>query len=387
MESFTRDVQPQRVVFGVGAFACLPDEVARLGVRRILLIAGRSAKPLGDAAAERLGDRIVARCEEVRQHVPELLAGAAGAAARTHRADAIVTIGGGSATGLGKAVALTTGLPIIAVPTTYAGSELTEIYGITGEQKRTGRDSRVLPKVVLYDPALTVGLSPHATGSSGFNALAHCVEALYSPRVDPVVTLHAEEGIRVLADALPAAVGDPSDLAARSRALYGAYLAGTALAGGVTALHHKLCHVLGGSFGLVHGEVNAVLLPYVVAYNQPAAAAAMDCVSRALGQPDAAQGLRALAVALALPTSLAEIGMPADGLDNAAEQALAAVGANNPRAVDVQSIRLLLGDAYAGRQPHHHDQPTHPEGERHEYLEPYELRGQGNHPPGGAAGG
>jgi maleylacetate reductase len=352
MESFTLEGRTQRVVFSLGALDAVAGEIDRLGAHKVLLIAGGSAKPLGDEIAVRLGDRVAATLAEVRQHVPEQLALAARETARAYGIDAILTVGGGSATGLGKAVALTTGAPIVAVPTTYAGSELTDVYGITGEHKQTGRDARVLPKTVLYDPSLTVELAARATGTTGFNALAHAVEAMYAPQTNPVVRLHALEGIAVLAAALPECVQHPDDLDARGRAQYGAYLAGTAFAVAGTALHHKLCHVLGGSFGLVHGEVNAVLLPYVVAYNQPAVPEAMERVARALAEPsDAAGALRALAHTLQLPTNLAEIGMPAHGLETAAERAVAAVGSSNPRAVVVSDMRRLLEAAYAGREP------------------------------------
>jgi maleylacetate reductase len=349
--SFALEALPQRIVFGVGAVAGVPDEVDRLGLHRVMLIAGGSAKPAGDDVAERLGVRVAGRWSEVRQHVPEALAAHARAAAAEAGADGVLTVGGGSATGLGKAVTVHTGLPLVAVPTTYAGSEATPFWGITGERKRTGRDPRVLPRTVVYDPALTTGLPARATGTTGFNALAHCVEALYAPRANPVTALLAEAGLRRLARALPAAVAAPDDLAARSDALLGAYLAGAALGTAGTALHHTICHVLGGSFGLVHGEANAVLLPHVVALNGAAAPDMARAVAGALGAEEPAAGLRALAERLGLPTSLAAIGMPRDGLDAAAEQAVAAVGDRNPRPVDVPTVRRMLDDAYAGRPP------------------------------------
>jgi maleylacetate reductase len=354
MNAFTYNALPGRVVFGRGTIHRVGDEVAALGAERAMVIIDPSAKRPGELVVEELGRRCVAVFGEVAQHVPEDLAARARAAAQAANADAVVTVGGGSATGLGKAVVLEGGQPLLAVPTTYAGSEMTPIYGITGEHKVTGRDLRALPRVVLYDPDLTVELPPQVAGPSGFNALAHCVEALYAPGTNPIISLMAEAGIRALAASLPQVVNSPDDLEARSEALYGAYLAGAALAVSGTALHHKLGHILGGSFGLVHGDVNAVLLPHVVAYNSEAIPDVMERVAVALGAPEpteAAGALFDLATKIGAPTSLATIGMPRDGLDWAAERAVEETGSTNPRPVDVVSLRALLDDAYSGRRP------------------------------------
>lgn len=358
MTPFVHEVHAARVVFGAGAMARVAGEVERLGRRHALVVATGSAKEVGQQLAADLGDRCAGMLTEVRQHVPEELAGVARSAARTALADAVVAVGGGSAIGLAKAVAVdgpVDAVPVVAVPTTYSGSECTPIYGITGTHKRTGRDPRAQPRVVVYDPELTLGLPPDLTAASGFNALAHCVEALYAPGTNPVVALLAEEGVRVLARALPAAVADPGDLAARSRALYGAHLAGTALASADMALHHKLCHVLGGTFGLAHAATNVVVLPHVAAYNGPAAPAALAAVSAALGGPaepgEAGGRLHDLARRLGAPTSLAALGMPAARLDEAADLVLAAVGDANPRPVDRAGARELLAAAHEGRRP------------------------------------
>ena len=203
-----------------------------------------------------------------------------------------MTVGGGSTTGFGKVVALEPGLPLIAIPTTYAGSEMTPIYGITSDgQKRTANDIRVLPRTVLYDPALTTSLPAFVTGPSGLNAMAHCIEALYAKDANPITSLMSVEGIGALARGIPASVERPTDLDARSEALYGAYLAGAALGVVGMAVHHRICHVLGGTFGLAHGDVNAVVLPYAVRYNQPAAPDAMIRVAAALGVSDPATGI------------------------------------------------------------------------------------------------
>jgi maleylacetate reductase len=295
----------------------------------------------------------------VRQHVPEPLALAAQQAAAVHGIDAIVTVGGGSAVGLGKVVAVTTGAPIVAVPTTYAGSELTDVWGMTtGGAKKTATDIAALPRVVLYDPVAASGLPPRATAATGFNALAHAVEGCYGPNATPLTRLYASEGVRVLAGSLPRCAADPGDLDARGDAFFGAYLAGVAFSATGSALHHKLCHVLGGTDGLVHGECNAVLLPYVLAYNSSAVpglgASVASAISAGTGvdEPDAAIALRRLARELALPTSLAELGLAEDRLAGAAEEAAVAVGTLNPRPVTPGDIHQLLADAYAGREPH-----------------------------------
>jgi maleylacetate reductase len=357
---FTHDSLPNRIVFGVGAVDQVADEVARLGMARALLIGSPSSGGVADAIAARLGSRLAGRFDDVRQHVPEELATAARARAGDVGADGVVAVGGGSATGLGKAVVVDSGMPLLAIPTTYAGSEVTPIFGITGEHKQTGRDLRALPRVVVYDPALTTGLSPRVTATTGFNALAHCVEALYAPGANPVLGLHALEGIRSLGRGLPRAVADPDDLDARTTTLYGAYLAGVALAGAGTALHHKLCHVLGGTFGLVHGECNSAVLAHVVAYNCDRAPDALAEVASALSDAgvsrgstagDAAAALYDLAGRLGAPTSLRAIGMPEQGLDRAAELAVAETGTTNPRVPDVASLRALLQRAFDGDAP------------------------------------
>jgi maleylacetate reductase len=346
--AFVHDALPGRVVFGVGSVDRVADEVAGLGVERALVIAAGSSKPAGDRLADRLGDRYGGSFADVRQHVPEDLAAAAREAASATRVDGLVAVGGGSTIGLAKAVAVALDIPVVAVPTTYSGSEMTPIYGITGEHKVTRRDLRALPRVVVYDPALTSDLPPAVTGASGFNALAHGVEAFYAPGADPIAALYAEAAIRALAEGLPGAVDDPSDLAARSLTLYGAHLAGRALAVAGTALHHKLCHVLGGTFGLDHGQANAVVLPHaarLMAVREPEALAR---VAVALGGPPEATAAAALLADLAdrlgTPTRLADLGMPADGLDEAASLAAAAMDG----AIDPAEIRELLEAAFQG---------------------------------------
>jgi maleylacetate reductase len=339
---------PGRVVFGVGALDRLGEELARLGAERVLLVA---SKRVADDLAERLGDRHAATFSEIVQHVPVEVAERARHLAGKVDADSLVTVGGGSAVGLAKAVALELAIPILAVPTTYAGSELTTIYGLSQDgRKRTGRDPLVLPKVVLYDPALTVPLPPQVTGASGMNALAHGVEAFYGPGANPVSDALAEAGIQALAEGLPAAVERPEDLEGRTAALRGAWLAGAALAVAGTGIHHQLCHVLGGAFGLDHGGMNAVLLPHTVRFVTPAVPAAAARVAAALGAADAASGCSDLARRLGTPTTLAALGLAVAHLDRAAGLCAAQV-TGRPRPAGTEELRALLGAAHAGLPP------------------------------------
>ena len=339
-----------RVVFGTGSLQRLPDELDRLGSKRTLLLAG-SRKPFIDDLVQRLGTRIACLFLGSAMHVPIEIAQKAREQARQCRADALIALGGGSAIGLAKAIAVETGLPIVAVPTTYAGSEMTPIWGITAEGvKKTARDHKVLPKVVLYDPALTMSMPENLFGPSGMNAIAHCVEALYAEHANPITSLMAEEGIRCLAEGMRAIVRDPRNPDHRSQAQYGACLGGMVLGTVGMALHHKLAHVLGGSFNLPHAAVHAVLLPQVAQFNATAAADAMIRVARALGATRTPQALYDLAVTLKTPIALKDIGMREPDLDHAAELATRSVSFN-PRPFSRAEIRLLLQAAYDGRRP------------------------------------
>jgi alcohol dehydrogenase class IV len=351
MRPFTYDALAGRVVFGEGAFDKVPDELDRLGATRVLLIADRSGHAWADRLSARVGGRIVGEIRDVRPHVPVADAEAARRLAADSGADSIVTIGGGSATGLGKAVVLEHHLPILAVPTTYAGSEMTPIWGLTsGARKETGRDPAVQPKTVVYDPVLTVSLPPGISGPSGMNAVAHCVEALYAAGANPITTLMAEEGIRVLARGLPQVVARPDDLAARGAVLVGAYLAGSSFAAAGSGIHHKICHVLGGAYDLPHAEMHTVILPHAVAFVAPHVPAAMVRAAAALGDPDVAGAIYDLGRAIGAPADLATIGMPVDRLDEAAGLIVEATrGSSMP--VTSEAMRALLGDAYAGRRP------------------------------------
>jgi maleylacetate reductase len=349
MLSFAYQPQGSRVVFGVGALDRLPEEVERLGVGRALVLSTPEQRATAEDVARRLGDRAAGIYDRAVMHVPIETAQAARDEARARGADACVAVGGGSTIGLGKAIALAFGLPIVAVPTTYAGSEMTPIWGLTeGGVKKTGRDPKVLPRTVVYDPTLTLSLPPRIAAPSGMNAVAHCVEALYAADGNPIIALLAEEGIRALAASLPGVVADPADLALRGRALYGAWLAGTCLGAVSMALHHKLCHTLGGTFNLPHAETHTAVLPHAAAYN--AAAPGMERVARALGVERAAPGLWDLARGLGATMALRDLGLPEAALDRAADLAVQNPYPN-PAPITRERIRALLQDAWAGTRP------------------------------------
>ncbi len=348
--SFVYDALPARVIFGAGSLDQLPGEARLLG-RRALVLCTPGQRSMAERAAAALGEVSVGIYDRAVMHVPVETARAARTEASRLGADLCVAIGGGSTVGLGKAIALEFGTPILAVPTTYAGSEMTPIWGVTeGSLKRTGRDPKVLPRTVIYDPGLTVTLPTALSATSGMNAMAHAVEALYAENANPIISLLAEESIRALAEGLPAVVRHATSLEARACVQYGAWLAGVALGAVGMSLHHKLCHTLGGTFRLPHAEVHAVVLPYVAAYNREAASEAMRRVARALGHEDAALGLHELERRLGTPRCLADLGLRAEDLDRAADLATQNPY-YNPRPVTRDAVRQLLEDAFRGHPP------------------------------------
>ncbi|MGH8673500.1 MAG: maleylacetate reductase [Burkholderiales bacterium] len=349
MQSFVYSAVPARVLLGAGLRSRLPQEMDALGLRRALLVTTRSQRDRARELARRLETRCADVFDRVVMHVPAEAAADVCAAARAVDADCAIALGGGSAIGMAKVVAARLDVPVIALPTTYAGSEMTTHYGVTTDgMKKVERTPKVLPRVVIYDPELSVSLPAAVSGPSGMNGLAHCVEALYAEDANPVTSLMAEEGIGAFGRALPRIAADPGDLGARGEAFYGAMLSGIALTSAGICLHHKLCHTLGGTFNLPHAEVHAVVLSHVVAYNTEAAPLAIARVARALGVADAARGLQDLARRVGAPTSLKEIGMPHADLDRAARLASQSPYFN-PAPVSYAGIRALLDDAYEGR--------------------------------------
>ena len=348
---FEHETYGQRVRFASGAAAeATAEEIARLGAGRVMVIAAGAAAEL---AARVTADVPVAHVhDEVVMHVPVEVAERARAAATAHKVDAIVSIGGGSATGLAKAVALTSGLPIVAVPTTYAGSEATNVWGLTeGAQKTTGVHPRVLPTAIVYDASLMLSLPLEMSVASGLNAMAHCVDSMWAPRTDPIDAALAEEGIRALATGLPLVTANPQGLAGREQTLYGAYLAAVAFTSAGSGLHHKICHVLGGRYDLPHAPTHAVVLPYVLALNGPAAPEAAHRIARAFGSTTALDGLQALRQRLAAPRALREYGFEESKIPDAVQAILPVVPASNPVAVTVDDLSGLLHDAWSGADP------------------------------------
>jgi maleylacetate reductase len=343
--AFTHDVPPQRVVFASGALARVGDETARLKIDRALVIAtpGSGAR-LGQKVSDLLGARAVGLHAQAVMHVPKAVAEAGLAAARAKKADGLIAVGGGSAIGLAKAIALETGLPVLAIPTTYSGSEGTPIFGMTdGERKITGRDVKVVPRTIIYDPDLTLGLSAAVSAASGMNAIAHCVEALWVDSRTPVTIGLATEAMRRFGQNLPAVVADGANVAARGECLVGAWLAGTVLSSG-TALHHKLAHVLGG-LSLPHAETHAILLPHVMRFNLDAAPEAKARLQDALGSDDPAAAVAAMLKEFPIPQRLRDVGFDAAKADFVSGE-IAAASITAPRPAAANDVRDLLAAAY-----------------------------------------
>ncbi|MEW1649047.1 maleylacetate reductase [Streptomyces sp. NPDC091219] len=341
-----------RVMMGAGVLNSLAHELDEVGLERVLVLCSPHQEDLGHAVARIIGERAVGVYPHAQMHVPVETATAARERARELGADGCVAVGGGSAIGLGKAIALEHELKIVAVPTTYAGSEMTPVWGLTESgRKRTGRDRRVLPASVLYDPELTLTLSPSLTSTSGMNAIAHAVEALYAPDTAPIINLMAQEGVQALAAALPAIVADGADILARAEAQYGAWLCGACLGATTMSLHHKLCHVLGGALDLPHADTHTVVLPHVLAYNLPSAPEARAALGQALyTREDPSVVLWELSRSLQTPQSLRDLGMKEESIDDIVEATLASPYAN-PREVTSDGLTGLLRRAWAGEAP------------------------------------
>ncbi|MEU7818750.1 maleylacetate reductase [Pseudonocardia sp. NPDC049154] len=348
---FVHDTLPQRVRFATGEAAeHLAQEVRNLGATRLMVIASRPQR----VVAERLVTDLPVAIwhHDIAMHVPRPVAERTCHIAALHAVDCLVSVGGGSTTGLAKAVALKTALPIIAVPTTYAGSEATPVWGMTeDDHKQTGADPRALPRAVIYDASLSRSLPVDISVASGLNALAHSIDSLWGPRANPVNATLAAEGIRALAIGLPSVKAEPDDLAAREQTLYGAYLAATAFASAGAGLHHKICHVLGGMFGLPHAQTHAIVLPHVLALNAPHAEDAERRIAAALGAPTAEGGLRHFRERLDPPVALRDHGMPANAIIPAAEAVLAEAPPQNPARLSTDNLTALLRAAWEGRLP------------------------------------
>ncbi|MDT0464954.1 maleylacetate reductase [Streptomyces gibsoniae] len=362
MMSFVHRGQITKVIFGSGTRSRVSEEADALGCRRVLVLCTPGQTDQAAAVSDLLGPAAAGTFAEAAPHTPVEVTSKAVEHARAVGADAVLAVGGGSTIGLGKAIALRTGVPQLALPTTYAGSEMTPILGETeAGRKTTRRLPEVLLDTVLYDVDLTLTLPAAVSVVSGINAMAHVVESLYAQDRDPVAFLMAGEAIDALTRSLPVIVRRPDDGEARADALYGAWLAGTCLGAVGMALHHKVCHVLGGMFGLPHAETHTVVLPHVVAFNGPAAPEAMARISQALPGDDPAAALFDFAKRLGAPKALRDLGMPESGIEQAAEL-IVRDGYWNPRPVDRDAARALLTRAWAGETPY-----TSPGGERAHY--------------------
>lgn len=352
MFEFEFQANPSRVIFGSGTINKVPDELTRLGLSKALILCtpqqGKQANDLGKI----LQGRTAGIFAEATMHTPVAVTEKALEFARSSQADSVISIGGGSTVGLGKAICFRTGLYHVTIPTTYAGSEVTPILGETQDGRKTTKsDSKILPGTVVYDVDLTMSLPVGLSATSGVNAIAHAVEALYARNGNPIINLLAQEGVRALAASLPQVVKDPSSREARSSALYGAWLCGTCLGSVGMSLHHKLCHTLGGSFDLPHAETHTVVLPHALAYNAPKVPDAMRMLAEALpdSEGDAIRGLNVLLRKLGVKRDLKSFGMREGDVAKAAEIAVS----NpywNPREVEREPIQELIRRAWAGEE-------------------------------------
>ena len=340
-----------RVVFGHGTLAQVPDEVSRLGHSRALVLSTPHQKAEAEALADRLGGRTAGVFAGASMHTPVEVTEDAIAAFRAVKADCLVSLGGGSTTGLGKAIAVRTGADQVVIPTTYAGSEMTDILGETAAgEKTTRRDPAIRPEVVVYDVDLTLTLPLGLTVTSALNAIAHGMEALYAPDRNPVIEAMVRDAMPAFRDALPALARDPQDREARAMALFAAWGCSTALGYASMALHHKLAHVLGGSFGLPHAETHSVLLPHTTAYNEAFVGDLLKPIADTFGHGAAGPALWHFAKAAKAPLRLADLGLTETDLDRATEIATKNPYAN-PGPISRDGIRHLLQQAFDGTCP------------------------------------
>lgn len=351
MGPFVYDALPSRVIFGAGKLDELAGEITRLGASRAFVLATPEQAAQAEMLTQRLGNMGCGCFAKARMHTPVEVTRTAIEEVQKAGADCLVALGGGSTIGLAKALALRTDLPQIAIPTTYAGSEATPILGETESGIKTTQSSpKILPEVILYDVELTLSLPVPLTVTSGLNAIAHAVEGLYAQQANPIISLIAEEGIRALVGALPRIARSPSDIEARSEALYGAWLCGTTLGAVGMALHHKLCHTIGGTFDMPHAQTHTVILPHALAYNAPFATEAVARIARAVGTENAPLALYNLARTLGAPVALKELGMKHEDLDRVIALTLAKPYWN-PAPLDERRLRTLLEHAWDGIPP------------------------------------
>lgn len=342
---------PSKAVFGENSALKLKEEALKLGGSRIMIACTKNMVRRIQHVIDDLDDMCVSIYDKAEAHCPEHIALGAVHEFKEKKCDIIVAVGGGSTIGIGKAITLRTDAPLIVIVTTPCGSESTPIHGmLVGNKKKTGRDRKVIASTSIYDATLTISMNAHLTGTIGMNSLAHCVEALYAKVKSPISDMMAIEGIKALTSGLPPSIDDPNDLKARSQVLYGGMLSGYCVTLAGIAIHHKLCHVLGGHHGIPHGESNSVILPYATAYNETAAPEAMEKIRDAMGTNSASGGIYDFARLIDVPKSLKELGMRESDLDLAAEETIERT-TYNPKKLDKKSVREMLQMAYEGVRP------------------------------------
>ena len=351
MNTFKFKALPWNIIFSVGAIQKLPTEVDELGLSKVLVLTTPNQQQQGHEIIELLGNRAVGLFDQAQMHVPANTLLSATEMAKKLQADCTVALGGGSTTGLGKALAAREGLPNIVIPTSYAGSEMTDIWAVTeAGRKVTNRDVSVVPTLTIYDPELTLSLPPQFAAVSGLNAMAQAVVNVATDKPNPMISSLAVDGIRALAHSLPTIIQEPLNMDARAEALYGASMAGAALGTGTTSLHHRLCHTFGGTFNTPHAETHAILLPHSVAYNANATRIGTQKVAEALDVDNAAMGIHRLASQLGAPTALSEIGITEADIDKAVTVSLEKP-LNNPESVTKEGLKILLTRALYGDSP------------------------------------
>ena len=351
MIDFQYKALPWNIIFGVDALTRLPEEIAKLGLRRALVLSTPNQADQGQRIVEMLDNLAVGLFDQAMMHVPAETLAAATSAAKQLGADCTVAIGGGSTTGLGKALAAREGLNNIVIPTSYAGSEMTNIWAITEENRKvTERNDTVVPTLTIYDPMLTLTLPPKFAAASGLNAMAQAVVNVATDKPNPIISSLAADAVRALSHALPKILAEPDNIDARAEALYGACLAGGALGSGTTSLHHRLCHTFGGTFNTPHAETHAILLPHSIAYNASATPVGTQMVASSMGVDDAALGLYELARVLGAPSSLKDIGINREDIEKAIAVTMEKPF-DNPEPVTSARLHTLLENAFLGKRP------------------------------------
>jgi maleylacetate reductase len=348
-ENFVFQSQAIRVLFGRGTLKAVPAELELHKRSRALILCTTSSRP----SAERVQSEAPGRIADIHQLPPtgdarERLARLVDHA-KQKSADSLLVIGGGSPIGFAKTVAANAGLRSIAVVTTYSGSEMASSWSIgAGKDRMAGDDDTCLPLTAIYDPDLTLSLPPRTSAASGMNAMAHAVETLYGPDINPVVESLAAKAVELLGSSLPRVVDRPDDIAARSDALYGAWLAAAFRA--QAGVEHALAQRVRQNFGLDHSHCHAIFTPYSIAFNAKAAPQAIELISRALLANDAGRALYDLNVRIGLPTGLKGLGMKEADIPKAVD-IVAAGKFVNPRPVSRDDIANLITQAFHGEPP------------------------------------